>query len=71
MNAQALEFKGVDYLKPDIVVIFEDFLEGEFKIKTRGAIMFVKNDLSMDKNYFNGKMGVIKSLSIRKFLFIS
>jgi ATP-dependent exoDNAse (exonuclease V) alpha subunit len=23
--------------------------------------MFVKNDLSFEKNYFNGKMGIIKS----------
>jgi ATP-dependent exoDNAse (exonuclease V) alpha subunit len=30
--------------------------------------MFVKNDLSMDKNYFNGKMGVIKSLSSQEIL---
>jgi hypothetical protein len=29
--------------------------------------MFVKNDLSME-NYFNGKMGVIKSLSSQEIL---
>jgi hypothetical protein len=25
--------------------------------------MFIKNDLSLEKRYFNGKMGIIKSLS--------
>jgi ATP-dependent exoDNAse (exonuclease V) alpha subunit len=41
---------------------------GAFKIKTGAQVMFVKNDLSMDKNYFNGKMGVIKSLSSQEIL---
>jgi ATP-dependent exoDNAse (exonuclease V) alpha subunit len=49
-------------------VIFEDFpYRGAFKIKTGAQVMFVKNDLSMD-NYFNGKMGVIKSLSSQEIL---
>ena len=30
--------------------------------------MFVKNDLSADKNYFNGKMGIIKSLASQEIL---
>jgi hypothetical protein len=30
--------------------------------------MFVKNDLSFDKHYFNGKMGVIKSLGSQEIL---
>jgi hypothetical protein len=30
--------------------------------------MFVKNDLSFDKNYFNGKMGIIESLSSKEIL---
>jgi hypothetical protein len=43
-------------------VIFEDLPDrGAFKIKTGGAGHVRENDLSMDKNYFNGKMGVIKS----------
>jgi ATP-dependent exoDNAse (exonuclease V) alpha subunit len=33
--------------------------------------MFVKNDTSIDKNYFNGKMGVIKSLSSQEILVFS
>jgi hypothetical protein len=41
---------------------------GAFKIKTGGAGHVRENDLSMDKNYFNGKMGVIKSLSSQEIL---
>jgi hypothetical protein len=59
MNAQALEdLKGelITY-KPDIVGDFPRRFpyRGAFKIKTGAQVMFVKNDLSMDKNYFNGK----------------
>jgi hypothetical protein len=32
-------------------------------LKVGAQVMFVKNDLSFDKKYFNGKMGTIKSLS--------
>ena len=38
-------------------------LEEKLELKIGAQIMFIKNDLSFDKNYFNGKMGVIKSLS--------
>lgn len=38
-------------------------VEENLKLKTGAQVMFVKNDLSFDKRYFNGKMGVIKSLS--------
>jgi uncharacterized protein YpbB len=38
------------------------------KLKIGAQVMFVKNDLSIDKNYFNGKMGVIKSLSSHEIL---
>ena len=30
--------------------------------------MFVKNDLSPDKKYFNGKMGIVKQLSSKEIL---
>jgi ATP-dependent exoDNAse (exonuclease V) alpha subunit len=39
-------------------------------MKVGAQIMFVKNDLSFDKHYFNGKMGVIKSLEVKRFWFI-
>lgn len=38
-------------------------LEERTELKIGAQIMFIKNDLSFDKNYFNGKMGVIDSLS--------
>jgi uncharacterized protein YpbB len=38
-------------------------LEESLELKVGAQVMFVKNDLSFDKNYFNGKMGKIKSLS--------
>ena len=38
-------------------------LEEKLELKIGAQVMFIKNDLSFDKNYFNGKMGVIKSLS--------
>jgi uncharacterized protein YpbB len=73
MNAQALEDlvgKEVTY-KPEIVGDFPDKIfpvEEHLKLKIGAQIMFVKNDLSFDKNYFNGKMGVIKSLSSHEIL---
>lgn len=68
MNAQALEdLKGelITY-KPDIVGDFPEKIypiEAQLQLKIGAQVMFVKNDLSFDKNYFNGKMGIIKSLS--------
>lgn len=38
------------------------------KLKIGAQIMFVKNDLSFEKKYFNGKMGFIKSLSEAEIL---
>lgn len=73
MNAQALEDlegKLVTY-KPVITGDFPDKIfpvEQELKLKVGAQIMFVKNDLSFDKHYFNGKMGVIKSLGSQEIL---
>ena len=38
-------------------------LEEKLELKLGAQVMFVKNDLSMEKNFFNGKMGYISSLS--------
>ncbi|AWG20841.1 helicase [Flavobacterium faecale] len=71
MNAQALaDLEGslVSY-KPDIADDFPEKmypLEKELGLKLGAQVMFVKNDLSADKHYFNGKMGVIKSLSTKE-----
>ena len=73
MNAQALEDlegKLVTY-KPEIVDDFPDKIypvEENLKLKVGAQVMFVKNDLSFDKKYFNGKMGIIKSLSSNEIL---
>ncbi|MNX40567.1 RecBCD enzyme subunit RecD [compost metagenome] len=73
MNTQALEDlegKMVTY-KPEITGDFPDKIfpvEELLQLKVGAQIMFVKNDLSFDKNYFNGKMGVIKSLSSQEIL---
>lgn len=73
MNAQALEDlegKLVVY-KPEITGDFPEKIfpvEQQLQLKLGAQIMFVKNDLSFDKNYFNGKMGIIKSLSPQEIL---
>jgi hypothetical protein len=68
MNAQALQdLEGkLETYKPDIVDDFPDKIypvEQNLQLKVGAQIMFVKNDLSLEKRYFNGKMGFIKSLS--------
>lgn len=52
--------------KPEIVDDFPEKIypvEEILQLKVGAQIMFIKNDLSFEKNYFNGKMGFIKSLS--------
>ena len=73
MNAEALdslEAKEWSY-SPEITGDFPDKIypvdEG-LRLKEGAQIMFVKNDLSFDKKYFNGKMGVIKSLTAKENL---
>lgn len=41
-------------------------IEQELKLKVGAQIIFIKNDLSYEKRYFNGKMGIIHSLSDEK-----
>lgn len=73
MNAQALENlegKLVIYT-PEITGDFPEKIfpvEQELKLKVGAQVMFVKNDLSFEKQYFNGKMGVIKSLSSQEIM---
>ena len=38
-------------------------IEKETELKVGAQIMFIKNDISFEKNFYNGKMGVIKSLT--------
>ena len=73
MNAQALEDlegKLVKY-NPEITGDFPDKIfpvEEQLQLKVGAQIMFVKNDLSFDKKFFNGKMGIVKSLSSHEIL---
>lgn len=73
INSQALLDLSGEVLSytPEIVGDFPEklFPVDEFlHIKVGAQIMFIKNDLSMDKNYFNGKMGFIHACSEREVL---
>jgi uncharacterized protein YpbB len=68
INAQSLQdLEGNSrFYKAEIIGDFPDKIypvEEKLELKIGAQIMFIKNDLSLDKNYFNGKMGIIKSLS--------
>jgi ATP-dependent exoDNAse (exonuclease V) alpha subunit len=43
-------------------------LEEVLELKIGAQVMFVKNDLSFEKNYYNGKMGEIKEISSQEIL---
>ena len=68
INAKSLEDlkeKQFTYL-PEVVGDFPDKifpLDEKLHLKVGAQVMFVKNDLNFDKQFYNGKMGVIKSLS--------
>ncbi len=73
MNAQALQdLEGkLETFKPDVVDDFPEKIypiEQNLQLKIGAQVMFVKNDLSLEKRYFNGKMGFIKSLSKEEIL---
>ena len=73
INAQSLaDLKGKLFqFSPEIVADFPEKiypLDEILQLKVGAQIMFVKNDLSFDKKYFNGKMGVVKSLSGNEIL---
>ena len=68
INAQSLQdLKGKTKVYSAFVV--GDFpdkiypLDENLELKIGARVMFIKNDLAFEKKYFNGKMGVIKSLS--------
>ncbi|GGF26654.1 helix-turn-helix domain-containing protein [Flavobacterium limi] len=68
INEQAIgDLAGNEFVyQPFIVGDFPEKIfpvEENLKLKVGAQVMFVKNDLSFDKRYFNGKMGIIKSLS--------
>jgi uncharacterized protein YpbB len=64
-SLQDLEGKQFTY-RPEIVDDFPEKIypvDEELKLKIGAQVMFIKNDLSPEKNYFNGKIGVVKHLS--------
>ena len=73
INQQSLtDLKGnlVSYW-PEIVGDFPDKIypvEANLQLKIGAQVMFVKNDLAFNKQYFNGKMGIIESLSEAEIL---
>lgn len=73
MNFKALEdLEGKHYqYKPEITGDFPEKIypiDQNLQLKIGAQVMFVKNDLSLEKRYFNGKMGIIKSLSEAEIL---
>ena len=68
INAQSLkdlEGKQFTYL-PEITGDFPEKiypLEEQLQLKVGAQVMFIKNDLNFEKQFFNGKMGVISSLN--------
>ncbi len=73
MNTDALEaLEGKEWkYSPEITGDFPDKiypLDEVLRLKEGAQVMFVKNDLSFDKKYFNGKMGVIQSLSAKEIM---
>ncbi|WP_309642498.1 helix-turn-helix domain-containing protein [Flavobacterium sp.] len=73
INQQSLiDLKGtlVTY-QPEIVGDFPEKIypvDANLQLKIGAQVMFVKNDLSFNKQYFNGKMGIIESLSDEEIL---
>jgi hypothetical protein len=73
MNTQSLEdLDGkLHQYKPEIVGDFPEKIypvDENLKLKIGAQIMFVKNDLSLEKKFFNGKMGFIKSLAPKEIM---
>ena len=68
INGQSLQdLKGKTFtFLPEITADFPEKifpLDDKLQLKVGAQVMFIKNDLSFEKNYFNGKMGVVKSLT--------
>ena len=73
INATSLkELEGKEFrLKAEIIDDFPSKIfpvEEYLYLKEGCQIMFVKNDLSPEKNYFNGKMGFVQSVSEAEIL---
>jgi len=64
-SLEDLEGKQFTYL-PEITADFPEKiypLEEKLQLKVGAQVMFIKNDLNFEKQFYNGKMGVISSLT--------
>ncbi|MBP6460407.1 MAG: AAA family ATPase, partial [Crocinitomicaceae bacterium] len=73
INAQSLKELNGKMLayKAEVTGEFPPYmfpLDEVLELKVGAQVMFVKNDLSFDKNYYNGKTGVVKSISSQEIL---
>ncbi|WP_298117676.1 helix-turn-helix domain-containing protein [Flavobacterium sp.] len=73
INQQSLEdLEGIKRVyKAEITDDFPDKiypLEENLELKIGAQVMFIKNDLAFEKRFFNGKMGIVKSLSDKEIL---
>nr|WP_177761800.1 helix-turn-helix domain-containing protein [Flavobacterium sp. I3-2] len=73
INNEALEnLKEQEYIYlPEIVGDFPEKIfpmEYELCLKVGAQIIFTKNDISFEKKFYNGKMGIISSLSVQEIL---
>lgn len=68
INAQSLKDLSdkSHFYKADIIGDFPEKifpLEAQLELKVGAQIMFIKNDISVEKKFFNGKMATVKSVS--------
>lgn len=73
LNSKSLsDLKSEEYIyRPEIVGEFPEKIfpvDEELKLKVGAQVMFIKNDLSPEKNYFNGKIGIVHSLADEEIL---
>ncbi len=73
INTQSLrDLTGKSHFyKADIIGDFPDKifpLEEQLELKIGAQVMFIKNDISLEKKFFNGKMGIVKSLAEKEIL---
>ena len=73
INAQSLQdLHGETFVyRADVIGDFPDKifpLEEKLELKVGAQVMFIKNDSTPEKKFFNGKMGIIQTLSEREIL---
>ncbi len=73
INNKALsELEGESFtFKAQVIDDFPDRIfpvDEKLELKVGAQVMFIKNDLSFEKNYYNGKMGVVKQLGEKEII---